>query len=535
MIFDAPYRYPQDASSFVGPIEASPAISADGAIYFGDIWGSFYALNPDLTEKWTPISADTGMLASPAIDSVGNFYFASGWTVYAYQSTGVRLWNPPFSQPSDIFDSSPVIAKDGNIFIGSDFGYFHKISPSGSDLWSYPSDSDATPAITSDGTVIDATWSPTVINAWNPNPTEFDEYRWEWRASLNGVFYASPAIGPDGTVYIPCTDGRLYAVSPPAGITPSGLACSAWPKFRHDYMNTGRKNTPGTLDVTFGYAGSGVDGNPYLRIEAVARQSDGKVLIGGNFTTVNGIGRSYLARLNFDGTLDTAFNPIVNSAVFALKIQPDGKILVGGTFTSPKLFLLRLNADGTLDTTFNPTGLGSATLSIDMQADGKVLVASAYTAKRLLVTGAPDPTWGTVDVGSENIEVVAVQLDGKIIIGGDFGAVNGVPLSQAGFARLNSNGSLDTDSIPTASLAYMQWHCKAMGRLWRAVTSRKLEVSLVAELLVLTPMAHLIACSIKALALRELFTMSAFRRMGKSSSVEAFRPTTASADRASRD
>ena len=71
------------------------------------------------------------------------------------------------------------------------------------------------------------------------------------------------------------------------------------------------------------------------RIFALAVQADGKVLIGGNFTQINGTGRNFIARLNADGSLDTGFNPGTgaNGDVTAVAVQPDGKVLIGGAFT----------------------------------------------------------------------------------------------------------------------------------------------------------------------------------------------------------
>ncbi len=82
--------------------------------------------------------------------------------------------------------------------------------------------------------------------------------------------------------------------------------------------------------------------NPFASssVYALAVQSDGKVLLGGGFTSVSGQPRVFAARVNPDGTLDTSFNlnitfnPMFGGRVDALAIQPDGKILVGGSLRS---------------------------------------------------------------------------------------------------------------------------------------------------------------------------------------------------------
>ena len=84
----------------------------------------------------------------------------------------------------------------------------------------------------------------------------------------------------------------------------------------------------------------GFDPNANGTIQIVVLQSDGKILIGGEFTSLapNGgvsVTRNHIARLNPDGSLDTAFDPNANGTVFAIVVQADGKILVGGILTAP--------------------------------------------------------------------------------------------------------------------------------------------------------------------------------------------------------
>src|SRR5436190_7759521 len=96
---------------------------------------------------------------------------------------------------------------------------------------------------------------------------------------------------------------------------------------------------------------------------SVAVAPDGKVLIAGDFTLVNGTNRNRIARLNQDGSLDTGFDPGAgaNAIVYAVAAQPDGKALIGCDFTTynrtNRNRIARLNLDGSLDTSFEP-GLG---------------------------------------------------------------------------------------------------------------------------------------------------------------------------------
>jgi uncharacterized delta-60 repeat protein len=126
--------------------------------------------------------------------------------------------------------------------------------------------------------------------------------------------------------------------------------------FQENQVNRIARMLPdGTVDLDFD-PGAGANG----RVNAILQQPDGKILIGGAFTSVDGVARNRIARLNADGSLDTGFNvgSGANNAVFDLALQPDGKIVVAGSFTSvngqSRDRIARLNPDGSLDSGFDP-------------------------------------------------------------------------------------------------------------------------------------------------------------------------------------
>jgi uncharacterized delta-60 repeat protein len=222
--------------------------------------------------------------------------------------------------------------------------------------------------------------------------------------------------------------------------------------------NLGRLNSDATLDSGFR---SGADGG---EVDSLAVQADGKILVGGWFTTLSGQTRDHTGRLNADGTLDTGFNPGaigVNSAVYSLAVQADGKILVGGYFatlgTQTRTNLERLNADGTLDSAFNP-GTNGEVDSLAVQSDGKILVGGTFTMLggqtrtnlgRLNADGTLDTGFNPGPVGGgfyRGVDCLALQADGKILVGGGFTNLCGQPCNYLG--RLNADGTLDSGFNP---------------------------------------------------------------------------------------
>ena len=213
----------------------------------------------------------------------------------------------------------------------------------------------------------------------------------------------------------------------------------------------------GSIDLTFN-PGSGTD----LEITCIAVQSDGKIIITGDFTSYNGVSRNRIARLNTNGSLDSSFNPGTgaNGAIYGVAIQTDGKIVIAGAFTAyngtARNRIARLEADGTLDTTFNPgTGADNTVYSLAVQNDGKILIGGIFTnyngtagsyLARIDTDGAYDSGFDVSDGPDNSVNCVAVQSDGRIIIAGSFLHCGGEIRNR--IARLEDDGSLDTGFDP---------------------------------------------------------------------------------------
>jgi uncharacterized delta-60 repeat protein len=145
------------------------------------------------------------------------------------------------------------------------------------------------------------------------------------------------------------------------------------------------RGAAGDVDLSFD-PGSGVNGP----VRALAVQPDGKVIIAGQFTTVKGLVRTNLARLNADGSGDSSFN--VGTAidasgyVGAVALQPDGKMVITVAFANYEGYIARLNSDGTVDTSFNPV-TDAPVFCVALQPNGKVLIGGGFTT----VNGAVRP------------------------------------------------------------------------------------------------------------------------------------------------
>ncbi len=201
------------------------------------------------------------------------------------------------------------------------------------------------------------------------------------------------------------------------------------------------------------------DPSANAEVYAIAVEADGKIIAGGAFTQVapNGgptVTRNRIARLETNGLLDRTLDlGIVGSQVNTMAVQPDGKVIITGIFTSvlgvPRNNMARLNSDGTLDMAFNP-GVNANVYSIALQKDGKVLVGGVFTnvggqtrngiARLDAASGAAD-SWNPNAGGNSNeVDAVAVQPDGMILVGGNFTVIGGA--ARNAIARLDATTGL---------------------------------------------------------------------------------------------
>lgn len=216
-----------------------------------------------------------------------------------------------------------------------------------------------------------------------------------------------------------------------------------------------------TLDPAFG-TGTGADS----AVNAVLVQPDGKIICGGSFASYDGTARLRLARLNFDGSLDSSFAPGAgpDNIVTALTPAANGGAFVGGFFTQyagvARVGIAKINSTGGLDSSFIPSIPNGASpfrvLCIVTQAGGGLLIGAdgvsgnTNICVRLNAGGSRDLSFTNrfSSILSARVNSMAVQPDGKILVGGSFSTVNGT--NRNNIARLNANGSLDLSFNPSS-------------------------------------------------------------------------------------
>ncbi|MGY3088464.1 putative delta-60 repeat protein [Hymenobacter sp. UYAg731] len=204
----------------------------------------------------------------------------------------------------------------------------------------------------------------------------------------------------------------------------------------------------------------------------VARQPNGQLLVGGDFTEINGQAAGYVARLNPDGTPDPTFAGACNDAVRSVVLQADGKVLLGGRFgyvgSAGRAGLARLLPTGVLDGAFAPPLVppaqpfsgGQEVQQVAVQPDGNVLLAGSFNlrpsptappqvlARVLGTTGQRDATFVPAD--STGNFTLLVQPNGRILVGGQSRALRPNGTTSVLVWRLLPSGALDASFALTS-------------------------------------------------------------------------------------
>ena len=238
-----------------------------------------------------------------------------------------------------------------------------------------------------------------------------------------------------------------------------------------------RYNADGTVDSSFGTSGVvGTDFGGNDQAYSVSVQQDGKIVVAG-FANDGSNNNFALARYNADGSLDTSFSgdglAMFKDGSFDyngqdLHLLDNGQILIvgkAGTGSGNTFGMMRVNSDGTLDTSFDGDGIlttdiagitNDNALAVAVQSDGKIILGgfgsngsdNDIVLVRYNANGSLDTTFDgdgvlTTDISGTNdlLLELAIQDDGKIVV---VGASNNGSDDDYAILRYNSNGSLDT-------------------------------------------------------------------------------------------
>ena len=316
------------------------------------------------------------------------------------------------------------------------------------------------------------------LSLYNPNPLAITNGNPFPKSATITILDPQLVTGAPGSVDTTIQTGigfnnvvNSLSLQPDGKIVAGGLFT-----FANNYplSQVARLNADGSVDTRFLYLQAGSDGlvQQVLSQTPNAGQTNGSIMVVGSFAHFDNIPFNNIARLNLDGSLDTTFNPGAGADNTIYTIvetflapstnngPPVRSYLIGGAFANFNGILrsgvARLTSAGQVDLNFNPgngvTSTNGPVHALAVQADGKVIVGGDFTAfnnfafhhlVRLNLDGSVDPSFNA-DTGvgvNGSVHAILIQPNGLILIGGVFTNVNGAPMNH--IARLNPDGSLD--------------------------------------------------------------------------------------------
>jgi hypothetical protein len=212
--------------------------------------------------------------------------------------------------------------------------------------------------------------------------------------------------------------------------------------------NIMRLNLDGSFDTTFsnGYAGFNFD------VNTIAVQKDGKILVGGAFTSyVDASGTytvNYITRLNNDGTYDNTFSGSCSTTVRSIVIDEyNDTIIVGGDFTSPANYIVRLNNDGTVNSDFSG-GTDNSVYTLKLDSKRRILAGGTFNdfqtiecdkLVRILPNNIIDSVFSTKFGFDEVVYSVDVDTEDNVYVGGRFTTYDGGATTSPKLIKLKEN------------------------------------------------------------------------------------------------
>ncbi|HEY3863683.1 MAG TPA: Calx-beta domain-containing protein [Verrucomicrobiae bacterium] len=290
------------------------------------------------------------------------------------------------------------------------------------------------------------------------------------RLNLNGILDASfnPGAGADGTIY--CITNMILPTASSSN-TLTYVIGGAFANYNGTAVGgIARVTASGTIDSTFN-VGSGAGGSNAV-VHAIAVTPNNQILVGGDFTQFANQNHHHLVELNLDGTINTnfaAFDGItsdINGSIRALTVQPDGRILIGGLFTTVNggnyNYIARLNPDGATDTNFNVgVGCDNTVQAVVLDDQLRILVGGTFSQAsgvtrngitRLNPNGTVDPSINFGFGANGYVDTILIQTNAEINLGGSFTSFNNT--SENNFVRLYGGANAGNGSIQFSQQIY---------------------------------------------------------------------------------
>jgi uncharacterized delta-60 repeat protein len=234
-----------------------------------------------------------------------------------------------------------------------------------------------------------------------------------------------------------------------------------------------RLNANGSVDLSFTTV------NFNSTVNSIGFQSDGRIVVAGLFSQVNGVSANKISRINTDGSLDNTFLWTTGFSVLdvqKIKVFSDNKIVAIGNLNS---YVIRLKANGELDPDFQ-RGIGIEALAVGVspnlnfvctQTDGSVIVGGYFTSYkasprlslvRIKSNGDVDTGYAPRLSSTSGIEAVLPVPNGKLVVAGRFIFVNGQH-TPGGIVKLNQDGTLD-NTFNVSSINWSRGYIKTLGK-----------------------------------------------------------------------
>jgi uncharacterized delta-60 repeat protein len=380
--------------------------------------------------------------------------------------TGIQSFATPISHLSVESDGKIYVGASFNTYSGSTVNNFVRINPSGSIDPTFPLQLPASRA----------GFSTTVRSLFisSSNIYFFGDFN-GFRANASGLirlntdgtqdttFATGNNLSSGGNPYnlLLQNDGKILVMG--TALNPySGSSVSPY---------IFRINLDGTHDTTFSTAAGGPNG----QVISAATESNGKIVLVGNFTTYDGVTTNRIVRITNSGSRDASFNVGTGFDAFSnsnkngqVIVTPNNDVYVAGTFTtysgSTVNRIVKILPSGAIDTTFvtsasssfgNQIGLNNAS-TVLIQSGSSVIISGQFVTYEspLISRGVMVDSTGTVsssfNIGtgfSTTIRTWATQSDGKILAGGDFTTYSGSSTNTTRIIRLNRNGTQDTSFV----------------------------------------------------------------------------------------